>query len=137
MQFKNSHLYTAFLFGLLLPLSTPLSNVVLIGFYASVALLVALKKTTFQKNNIYLLKYSTITLFIICLLSLLITSDHAVTFNALGRRITYLLTPLIFLFLPKEKLIEVKKNALTGLFYGSLISAVILLVNNFVFYFAT
>lgn len=137
MQLKNSHIYTAFLFGLLLPLSTPLSNVALIGFYASVALLVVLKKTTFQKSNTHLLKYSAIALFVICLFSLMITSDYPVTLNAMGRRITYLLTPLIFLFLPKEKLIEVKKNALTGLFYGSLISAVILLVNNFVFYFAT
>lgn len=137
MELQNSHLYTSFLFGLLLPFSTALSNVALIGFYVSVALLILIKKTTFQKNNIRLLKYSTLALFLICLLSVLFTKDYGVTFNMMGRRVTYLLTPLVCLFLSNESLYDVKKIALKGLFVGSLLSAVFLLSKNFIFYFAT
>ena len=137
MKLQNSHLYTSFLFGLLLPFSTALSNVALIGFYFAVALLVLLKKSTFQKNNIHLLKYSSIALFLLCFLSIIVTKDYGVTFNMMGRRITYLLTPLVFLFLSKDSLFDVKKTALKGLFLGSLLSAVLLLSKNFIFYFAT
>lgn len=126
-----------FFFGFLLPLSTIISNGVLIAMYITLAVLFFQKKSKFHKENIKLLFYSTLLLFLICVLSLVFAEDTDKVLKIIERRVAYLLTPLIFLFVSFGDLEKLKIYSLNGLFLGSFCSALILLIKNFTYYYAT
>ncbi len=134
---QHSVLYTAFFFGASLPFSTKISNLALILIYVAIAVLFFAKKTTLQKQNLKLIIYSVALLFFLCVLSFLTSGDIDTILKTIGRRITFLLTPLIFLLLPHNEVNNVKQYALRGLLFGSILSAIYLLVNNFTFYYST
>ncbi|PKP25094.1 MAG: hypothetical protein CVU03_09705 [Bacteroidetes bacterium HGW-Bacteroidetes-2] len=126
-----------FFFGVLLPLSTPLSNGALIAVYITIAVLFLLKKIVYQAEKVKLLFLSVLLLFFLCLLSLLIAEDIDKVIKILGRRSAYLLTPMLFILIAQSDLEKLKNNSLKGLLLGSVISAFILIFKNLTFYFAT
>ncbi|MFT6843001.1 MAG: O-antigen ligase [Psychroserpens sp.] len=126
-----------FLFGFLLPISTKLSNISLIGFCTIVATFFVFKRVSFLKNNLKGLKFSAIFLLVPCVISVFVLGEIGIPLKVLGNRITFALLPLTFLFLSLNQLKEVKVFALNGLVWGSAITSVVLLVNNFSKYYAT
>lgn len=136
-QLQYSLYYLTFIFGIALPFSTKISNAALILIYLVVAVLYFINKTGRQKENVKWVKYSLFVLFTFCIISFFVSEDIAATWKMTGRRISFLLTPLIFLFLSKEDINGIKNYALKGLLTSSLLVSLVLLINNFVFYYAT
>ena len=130
---KNKLLYnSAFIFGVVLPLSTKLGNIALAIFMA--ILLFFFKNK--PKTGITIIWFSTIYLFALLLLGLFLSDNISDTINLFGRYATYLLIPLLLLFLDKDQLVYLKKRSLLGLIVGVTIASLVLLTNNFINYYS-
>lgn len=126
-----------FLFGFFLPLSTKISNAVLIALLLGVAGLSFIGKMKLNHAALKILKYSTLVLLLPCFLSIFYKEEFLTVLNILGRRVSYLLLPLSFLFFSPSQLLSLKKYSLIGIVYGAVLSCLILLYNNFLNYYAT
>ena len=126
-----------FLFGFFLPISTKISNILIVVFCVIIVVLFLKKVIAFQKSNLKGLKYSTLILLIPCLLSLFFYNEFITTLNIVGRRITFFVIPISLLFLSYQRLSATKKSALLGIVYGSCLACLGLLLNNFLNYYAT
>src|ERR1700752_1360717 len=132
---KNKLIYiSAFLFGVVLPISTKLGNVALVCFLVSLLFFIVTEKS--RINNIKRLFFSTIFLFLLLIMGFFFTRDTPEAINLFGRYIPYLLVPLFLVFLQKETLIKAKSNALNGLAIGVSLAAVFLLTKNFIHYYS-
>jgi O-antigen ligase len=130
---KNKLLYnSAFIFGVVLPLSTKLGNIALAIFMA--ILLFFFKNK--PKTGITIIWFSTIYLFALLLLGLFFSDNISDTINLFGRYATYLLIPFLLLFLDKDQLVYLKKRSLLGLIVGVTIASLVLLTNNFINYYS-
>jgi O-antigen ligase len=130
---KNKLLYnSAFIYGLVFPLSTKLGNIALAIFMA--ILLFFFKNK--PKNGITIIWFSTIYLFALLLLGLFFSDNISDTINLFGRYATYLLIPFLLLFLDKDQLVYLKKRSLLGLIVGVTIASLVLLTNNFIKYYS-
>ena len=130
-------LFSGFLFGFFLPLSTKFSNAFLIIFLVGVSFLVFKKEMKFNNANLQTLKYSTLILIIPSLFSFFFHGEIANVLDILGRRITYLLVPISLLFFSSEHFANLKKYSLKGIVYGGIISSLVLLIINLYGYYAT
>jgi O-antigen ligase len=130
-------LISGFLFSFFLPLSTKISNILLIVFLVSVSFLVLKGRLKFNKINRSALKYSTLILMVPLLLSICYHGELLSVLNVLGRRISYLLLPLSFLFFSSEQLLSLKRSSFRGIVYGCTLSSIFLLSNNIWNYYAT
>lgn len=126
---KNIILYSAFSFALLLPFNTSISNIVFGLFLVTSISFHISTNQGLNKNNLIILKYSSILLLSSCFISLFFLKNFDITINQFGRRITYLLCPLIFAFFDKKTLREIKKTSFYGLCYGLFLSSSFMLVN--------
>ena len=130
---KNKLLYnSAFIFGVVFPLSTKLGNIALAVF---MAILLFFYKNK-PKTGITIIWFSTIYLFALLLLGLFFSDNISDTINLFGRYITYLLIPFLLLFLDKDQLVYLKKRSLLGLIVGVTIASLVLLTNNFIKYYS-
>lgn len=130
-------LFIGFLFCFFLPLSTKISNIFLILFLVGVLFLVLKGEIGFNKANVSILKYSTLVLMVPLLLSLFFHGELLKVLDLLGRRVSYLLVPIVFLFFPPTHFLSLRKYSFLGIVYGSLLSSSILLFNNLTKYYAT
>lgn len=137
IKLQHSIFYTVFLFGFLLPFSTNFSNMALIFFYVLAIFLFFAKKLNVQKDTLKMLKYSTLLLIIPCFISFAVSDAPAEVLNILGRRITFLLTPVVFLLVPQENLKVLKHWSLKGLLYGGIASSLYLIINILYEYYLT
>jgi len=130
---KNKLLYnSAFIFGVVFPLSTKLGNIALAIFMA--ILLFFFKNK--PKTGITIIWFSTIYLFALVLLGLFFSDNISDTINLFGRYASYLLIPFLLLFLDKDQLVYLKKRSLLGLIVGVTIASLVLLTNNFIKYYS-
>ncbi|MGG7034895.1 MAG: O-antigen ligase family protein [Flavobacterium sp.] len=134
---KYKILYSlALVFGIVLPVSIKLGNVVL-GILLGIILMIILKKGKYQLQfDKRILFFSTIPFFLLLIQGLFITENLSQGFGLLGRYATYLLTPVLFCFLDKETVIKTKENAQKGLVVGVILASIILLTNNFIKYYS-
>lgn len=121
--------FLAFFFGLALPFGNGLNSIVLGLFYITVLLLIISKKLSFQKENTKLLYSSSVLLFLPVLWSFIAVDDVGQVVIAFERRLSFLLSPVAFLFLNSSQLEQLKNKALNGLLYGALAASTFLLVN--------
>ncbi len=124
---------SAFLFTLALPLSTKIGNLAL-GLFLILALL---NTRSDSKYELRIIKYSTAIFFIAFLSGFMVLGDVSVGINQLGKKIFYLITPIIVCFLSKENIDRTIKYSLKGLFYGCLACSIILVFHNFYEYYLT
>lgn len=130
---KNKLLYSsAFIFGLVLPISTKLGNIALAIFMA--ILLFSFKAK--PRTGINIIWFSTLYLFALLFLGLFFSDNISDTINLFGRYATYLLIPFLLLFLDNDQLIYLKKRSLLGLIAGVTIASLVLLTNNFIKYYS-
>jgi len=128
-------LYSAFLFGFLLPMSTNYSNIAIILFYiASVIFVVSTKQNNFSRKQTFLLG-SSILLIVPSCVNLIFTGFENSVMNIFVRRITFLLSPLIIVLLPRILIGKLRNKALLGLICGCVISSLFLIFKNFERYF--
>jgi O-antigen ligase len=130
---KNKLLYnSAFIFGLVFPLSTKLGNIALAIFMA--ILLFSYKDK--PRTGINIIWFSTIYFFALLLLGLCFSDNIPDAINLFGRYATYLLIPFFLLVLDKDQLIYLKRKSLLGLIAGVTIASLVLLTNNFINYYS-
>lgn len=126
-----------FLFGFFLPLSTKISNILVIIYLIGVSILVLKGEMKFNKLNVPALKYSTLVLIVPILLSIFFHGEFLKVLEVLGRRVSYLLVPLSFLFFSSVQLESLRNYSLRGIVYGSILASIVLLSNIFLSYYAT
>jgi len=140
-KFKQYSFYiclSAFLFGAFLPFNTKMANSVLALFY--VLCLVHYfrgNRPKIGKQTIKALRYSSLLLLASTIISLFVFFEFSNFSNAFGRRVTYALSPLLFLLLDKPLLKRVGDNALKGIVFGSVLSSLLLIGNIFNEYYYT
>ena len=125
---NNSLPYISFAFAFALPFANGLNNYVLALFYFVVALLLLSKQLNFQKSNISTVLYSTILLMIPFLWSFFIVDNSTDVLIALERRLSFILTPIAFLFIPNKDIVRIKNFSLKGLTIGAVLSSFLLIV---------
>lgn len=125
----------SFAFAFSLPFANGVNNFVLALFYFVVLILVFSKHLSLQKLNLQAFLYSTALLIFPVFWSIFIVEDSSDVIIALERRLTFILTPISFLFLPKDHLSKIKVYALKGLTYGAILSSAFLLVMVFSKYY--
>lgn len=125
---NNILVFIAFLFGIVLPFANGLNNIVLVLFYASVIILALSKKLNFRKQNVKLLLYSTGLLILPVCWSFIVVEETSQVLIALERRISFLLSPLFFLFLSQKQIVQIKNYSFRGLVYGAVSSSLYLLI---------
>jgi len=81
------------------------------------------------------LSLSVVPFFLLLFFGLLFTSYPEESFKHFERYLSFILVPIVFLFFQEKELLKIKKVFLNGLFYGSIISILILLTLNFRDYF--
>lgn len=129
--------YSAFLFAFLLLFSTKLANVALVIFYGVIIFNFFIVKPRLKPINYKILIGSTGLLVFSVVISVFSISDVFLVVNNLGRRITYIATPLFFLLLPYNKIKDIQIYAFKGLIIGGGISSFFLIINIFTEYYYT
>lgn len=119
----------AFLFGFALFFKTELANVALIFFYAAVVFNYFVSKSGLPKLDRKIVFGTTLMLLISILISIVHLKDAEPILNTLGRRITYLLSPIMFLLIPNKQLKVLTKYAFKGLIIGGVLSSIFLILN--------
>lgn len=138
MKFSFPRLVTFFAFcmALFLPLHMGISNLFLILFLVASGFLLFIKKEYILRNP-RLLIFTLLPLFLLYVIGLFYSSPPFIGTKVLGRTIAFLLCPLLLMFYSKSMLLKIKTNLFKGIVIGSILSIGILLVNNFMNYFAT
>ncbi len=119
-----------------LPLEIGLSNLFLILFFTISGYFLIIKKQFIVRRTLILI-FSLLPVFLLYTIGLLYSSPPFEGINIIGRNIAFLLCPLILFFYSNEVLSRVKNSLYHGIVYGSVLSTLILLTNNFLNYFAT
>lgn len=138
-HFRNSEtliLVPAFLMALFLPLHMGISNLFLILFLVASGYLLFIKKEYVLRSP-RLLIFTLLPLFLLYLIGVFYSSPPFIGTKVIGRTIAFLLCPLILLFYSKTMLQQIRINLFKGIVFGSFLSLAILLINNFLNYFAT
>jgi O-antigen ligase len=125
---KSSLPYIAFAFAFALPFTNGINNYILALFYFIVVLLVLFKQLRFQTSNISTVLYSTLLLMIPFLWAVFFVENYADVLVALERRLSFILTPIAFLFLSNKDILRIKETSLKGLTIGAVLSSVLLIV---------
>jgi O-antigen ligase len=115
------------LFGFLLPISTKYSNAALILFYALSIIYSISYGFRFKDVKLRWVKGSTLLLFVPALISILTLNDIEADFQIISRRITFLISPIVFLLLPISIIEKIKFKSLFGLIMGCLITSLYLI----------
>jgi O-antigen ligase len=136
ININNIVYFTSFLMAFFLPISIKLSNLFLVLFFISSAFLFLIIKD-FKKRNYTSLFYTTMLLFLINVVGLLITETPSEGIKALERCISFFLCPFLLFFHSEKSLFEIKNKLFNGIIFGSLLSVIVLLCNNFINYFST
>lgn len=138
MKFNFTSLvpFFAFCMAFFLPLHLGISNLFLILFLVASAYLLLIKKEYVLRNP-RLLIFTLLPLFLLYVIGVLYSSPPFVGTKIIGRTISFLLCPLILLLYSKSILERIKTRLFKGIVVGSIIAIAILLVNNFLNYFAT
>ena len=123
--------FLAFAFAMSLPFANGINNIILGLFYSVVVILVISKQLCYQKDNVPLLLGSTILLILPVFWSFVLVDDFTPVVTALTRRLSFVLSPIAFLFISKEGLYQIRKNSLKGLVYGGLLSSFFLIITVF------
>ena len=123
--------YLAFAFAMSLPFANGINNIILGLFYLVVIILVISKQLCYQKDRVPLLLGSTILLILPVFWSFVLVDDFTPTITALTRRLSFVLTPIAFVFISKKDLYQIRMNSLKGLVYGGLISSFYLIITVF------
>lgn len=119
-----------------LPINTWLSNACLIIFFVLVILnLIRAKPQVSTIKNKRKLLYSVLPLFFLLFFGLLGSANLDDSFRFFEKSISLLLSPLIFIFFTQNQLKMAKSTLLKGLFIGSTVSMLYLLVMVFYHYF--
>lgn len=119
-----------------LPLHIGISNIFLILFFVSSAYLFLVKKI-YKTANFKILYFTLLPLFLLYVFGLFYSEPPFIGTKVLGRTVAFLLCPILMLFHTKPTLIQLRKHILNGIVVGSLISIIVLLIINFLNYFAT
>lgn len=126
----------AFLMAFFLPLHMGLSNLFLIFFFVGSGYLFFIKKE-YVPRALSILIFTLLPFFLLYAIGLFYSSPPFIGTKVLGRTISFVLCPLLLLFHSKLMLQQLRKNLFRGIIAGSVLSVCILLVNNFLNYFAT
>ena len=138
MKFNFSHLIVLFALAMafFLPLHMGLSNLFLILFFVGSGYFLFIKKE-YIKRNPSLLIYTLLPLFLLYVIGVFYSSPPLIGLKVLGRTISFLLCPLLLLFYSNTMLQRIKLGLFKGIIAGSILSIIILLINNLLNYFAT
>lgn len=138
LQFRYHVRLLALLFGAFLPFNEKFANVALSLFYvfAFVNYLKNSRRKTF-KIDTKTLRYGTLLLIISIVTSAIFFFEYSNLLNTIGRRVTYIISPFIFLLIDKPLLKEVRNNALKGLIIGCVLSSLFLVSNILIEYYYT
>jgi len=126
----------AFLMAFFLPLEIGISNLFLILFFIISGYFLFLKKQYVYRNPKILL-YTLLPVFILYFFGLLYSSPPFEGIKIIGRNVAFILCPLLLFFYSNDALEQIKKKLFNGIVFGSMLSILILLTNNFLNYFAT
>ncbi|WP_452219082.1 O-antigen ligase family protein [Lacinutrix undariae] len=129
--------YSAFLFSFFIAFSVKLANVSLIAFYVFSVSAYFVNKPTISSGSIKVLKFSSLLFLASILFSVFSHAEFELIFKGIGRRITFLLSPLVFLLLSNDNISVIKEKALKGLVLGVFLSSVFLVINIFYEYYLT
>jgi len=129
--------YSAFLFSFFIAFSVKLANVSLIAFYVFSVGAYFVNKPTISSASVKVLKFSSILFLASILVSVFSHAEFGLILKGIGRRITFLLSPLVFLLLSKDSISVIKEKTLKGLVLGVFLSSVFLVINIFYEYYLT
>ncbi|WP_271423727.1 O-antigen ligase family protein [Aequorivita sinensis] len=127
---------SAFLMAFFLPLHIGISNLFLILFFVASGYYLFLKKQ-YEVRRPKLLLLTLLPVFLLYIFGLFYSSPPFEGIKIIGRNIAFLLCPLLLFFYNTKDLLRIKKSLFQGIVIGAVISILILLVNNFLNYFAT
>lgn len=136
INFKSILPYSAFFMAFFLPLHMGISNAFLILFFLGSSYLFFVKKQ-YVLRNYKVLSYSLLPIFLLYIIGVFYSVPAFVGVKIIGRNIAFLLCPLLLLFHSKNLLLRLKNMLFKGIVYGSVLAVILLLVNNFLNYFAT
>lgn len=138
MKFSFLRLITVFAFfmALFLPLHIGISNLFLILFLVASGYFLFVEKEYVLRNP-KLLIFTLLPLFLLYVIGVFYSSPPFIGTKVIGRTISFLLCPLILQFYSKSMLQRIRMNLFKGIVIGSILSIGVLLVNNFLNYFAT
>lgn len=119
-----------------LPLHIGLSNLFLILFFVGSGYFLFIRKQWVRRPPKILI-YSLLPIFLLYCLGLFYSDPPFFGLLILGRNIAFVLCPLLLFFYSKPNLKKISEKLGLGITVGSLISISILLLNNYLNYFAT
>lgn len=123
------------IFGFLLPISTKYSNAALILFYTLSIFYSISYGFKFKDVKFRFVKGSTLLLFAPALISILTFNDIEADFQIISRRITFLISPIVFLLLPNSIIEKIKFKSLFGLIIGCLTTSLYLIYKVLIKYY--
>lgn len=134
--FKKNSLVFFFtgLFAFVLPLSTKISNYLLLILLVTIGVNYGMNRKgsmSFKRVNWQYLFQTTLIIVCIAMIGLFYTSNIAEGLNLLKHDIYFLLVPLVFMWLDLSILTKIRKTSSIYFVLGSVLSALILLLNNF------
>lgn len=135
MKIKKYVLAAAALFGAALPLNIKAANVFLCLFMILAIVFIILEKQKFKKPSWKLLCCS--TLFIILLIGIGAFENPSGFIKYIGRYITYLILPILFIQFKAEDLKEILNRGISGLAIGLLVAIFVLTYFNLSSYFTS
>jgi O-antigen ligase len=126
---------SAALVGLSIPLNTKAANVSIVIFCV-LSVFYCYKNSFIKKPQLSLFKFSTVIFFVLAFVGIFLAADKSTAFNHLGRRIFFLLIPLVLCFYDKKHLQSILKFSLIGLIGGCVLSGMFLLFQTLQNYFS-
>lgn len=135
---KKIVLTASALFCFLMPISTKLANIGIILFIISMVWYIVKSKLykSISLDKIVSLLFNTTAIIVLLLaIGLLYTEDFSNGVKYFENYSSYLIIPLLFSFVGGSLLIEIKNVAYRFFVFGSVVSSLILLLNNFIKYF--
>lgn len=129
---------TVFLFAFLLPLHTGASNVALILLIVLLAIRFFRQKDQFKLKSFWVkLGYSTAFVLILIVWGMLSSTHLEDSWHFIEKWISFILIPFGMLCLSKSELLTLKRHFVKGIFFGSVLSIIILLGINISVYYST
>jgi O-antigen ligase len=125
-----------FLMAFFLPLHLGISNLFLIVFFVLSGYFIILLKQRFYRSPKVLL-FSLLPIFLLYCLGLFYSNPPFDGLKIIGRNLSFFLVPLLLFFYSVKNLKFILSKLYTAITIGSVISICILLINNFLNYFAT
>ncbi len=123
------------LVGLCIPLNTKAANVSLIVF-CILSFFYCYKNSFIRKPQLKLFKFSTIILFLLAFIGVFLAADINTGLTHIGRRLFFLILPLVLFFYDKNHLRSILRFSLIGLVGGCVLSGMFLMFHTFQNYFS-